>query len=414
MNATTTTIGNQIDASLRASAQTCNIAQERPQLISDVLAALSLTALSDADKQQLAMLRTTAGHISECLDIPLDQLTINALVPLAPQFTTYLQGRRHRPNAIRAYRNYLNVLLRKAKALGWTPAHPEVPKAWEPIIAALAKVTKARGIVRYAIAMGKTPSTLTDRDLSDWAQMMLTQKRSYNYVIHLQGEFRRELAKAGLAGTLPGIFREWKSQTSYCVPLESEKFPPALRQEVKTVLKWKQAPYAKGRRAKSQIRPISAKKVESAITQMYGFLVNVMPHLPESVSKVDPTSIRTLPDLVTPESVSAYIDWRINVRLSKGQSVASRLTGLCGALNEHPFYKDTDFKWLNALIDEIPLEPESQRRERKVRKYLPYDTVADVPNRIHGLRVEAERCGVKDLAWIVHDELLMNWLVQEP
>jgi hypothetical protein len=125
------------------------------------------------------MLRTTVGHICGCLNIPFDQLTIDALVGLAPRFTTYLQDRRHKPNAIRSYRNYAALLLRKAKELGWTPQHPEVPEAWEPVIAAVGKIKGARGIVSYAINMGKTPSTLTDDDLSSWGQMMLTQKRDY-------------------------------------------------------------------------------------------------------------------------------------------------------------------------------------------------------------------------------------------
>jgi integrase len=66
------------------------------------------------------------------------------------------------------------------------------------------------------------------------------------------------------------------------------------------------------------------------------------------------------------------------------------------------------------LIRGIPLEPESQRRERKERKYLPYDTVADVPRRIHETRLEAATRGPKALAYVVQDELLMKWLVVLP
>ena len=287
-----------------------------------------------------------------------------------------------------------------------------MPEAWEPILAAVAKIKGARGIVSYAINMGKTPSTLTDDDLSSWAQMMLTQKRDYQYVRRLQYEFRLELSRAGLAGNLPGIFRNWKSATSYFVPLED--FPPALRQEVQSVLQWKQAPYAKGRRAKSRLRPISARNLESAFTRLYGFLVNILPHLSESAIKVDPASIQTLPELVTPDSVSAFIDWWINVRLLKGRSLVVKLGTVCAALKEHPNYKGKDFAWLDELIQGIPFEPESQRRERKERKYLPYDTVADIPRRIHETQLEAATRSPKALAYVVHDELLMKWLVVLP
>jgi integrase len=405
MNAPASTIGNQIDASVRISSQSCNISLGKPQTIRDLLAALS-------DDKQLPMLRTTAGHISDCLNVPLDQLTIDALVDLDPRFTTYLQGRRHKHNSIRAYRNYAGVLLRKAKALGWTPQHPEVPVAWEPIIEALAKFKPACRIVSYAINMGKTPSTLTDDDLSSWAQLMLNQKRNYQYVRQLQSIFRRELTRAGLAGQLPGVFRNWEPAIKYFVPLKN--FPPKLRQEALAVLKWKQAPYAKGRRAKSKVRPISAGNLENAIAGQYGFLVNILPHLSESAIKVDPASIQTLPELFTPDSVSAFIDWYINIRQLPGQSLVSRLATICAALKEHPSYSDKEFTWFDELIRGIPLEPESQRRERKERKYLPYATAADIPRRIHETRLEAATRGVKDLAWVVRDELLMKWLVVLP
>jgi hypothetical protein len=128
--------------------------------------------------------------------------------------------------------------------------------------------------------------------------------------------------------------------------------PPELRREVLAVLKWKQAPYVKGRRPESKLRPISASNLEYAIARLYGFLVNILPHLPESASKVNTACIRTLPELVTPDSVSAFIDWLINVRRLSGRSVAAQLGVLCGALKE--YYKDRDFAWLRDLIEGIP------------------------------------------------------------
>jgi integrase len=402
MNAPTSTIGNQIDADVRVSSQSCNISHRKPRTVQDLLTAF-------CGHKQLPMLRTTAGHISDCLNVPFDQLTTDALVGLNSRFTTYLEGRRYKRNAIRSYRNYVNVLLRKAKELGWTPEHPEVPEVWEPIIAALAEVKPARGIVRYAISIGKTPSTFTDDDLSAWAQMMLSQKGSYGYVRQLQHIFRREIARAGLAGHLPGIFRNWKPATKYFVPLKD--FPPELRQEALAVLHWKQAPYAKGRRAKSKIRPISAVNLENAITGQYGFLVRILPHLPESAVKIDPASIKTLPELFTQDSASAFIDWWINNRKLQGQSLVSRLATICAALKEYPSYSDEDFTWFDELLREIPLEAESCRRERKEQKYLSYETVAEIPRKIHETRTEAATRGVKALAQAVHDELFMTWLV---
>jgi len=118
--------------------------------------------------------------------------------------------------------------------------------------------------------------------------------------------------------------------------------------------------------------------------------------------------------LVTPDLVSSFIGWLTNVRRMPGLSVATELSWLTGPLTAHPCYVDKDFTWLSRLIQEIPFEPESQRRERRLRKYLPYDTVADTPCRIHETRLKAPAAGRRDVAWAVHHELLMTWLVLEP
>ncbi len=189
---------------------------------------------------------------------------------LAPRFSTYLEGRHHKRNAVRSYRNYLGILIRKAEELGWTPQNPEIPQSWEPVVAAIKGLKGGRGIVTFAISLGKIPSTLTNDDLNSWAQMMLVQKRDYQYVSRLQHDFRRMLSKAGLAKTLPGIFKDWKSAEPYFVPLS--EFPPALHQEVSALLRWKQAPYVRSRKPRARLRAVSARNLQSIITQLYGFL----------------------------------------------------------------------------------------------------------------------------------------------
>lgn len=187
-----------------------------------------------------------------------------------------------------------------------------------------------------------------------------------------------------------------------------------MREDALAVVKWKQAPYAKGRRASSKVRPISAENLKNAIMGQYGFLLNVLPGLAGSTIKADPASIRTLPELFTPDLVSAFIDWAINTRKLKGQSMVARLATICAALKEYPSYAENDFSWYDELIRSIPLEPESQRRERKEQKYIAYEAAADIPRRIQETRQEAATRGVRPLAFTVHDELLMKWLVILP
>ena len=406
MSAPAAVIGTQHAKALRNAAQNHAIALEPLRSVADLLVRL-------AEDKHIGMLKTTAGHIADCVGRPFNELTIDALVGLVPRFTTYLEGRRHKRNAIRSYRNYLGMLVRKAKELGWRPQNAATPEAWAQVVASVQKLRGASSIVTFAVSLGRTPATLSDHDMDAWAQWMLVNKRDYQYVRTLGYRFRRELWKAGLAQKMPCLLSDWKVPSRrYFVPLE--QFPTELRREVLTLLKWKQAPYAVGRKARAKLRAISARNLKNAFTRLYGFLINVLPKMQDTAQRIDVASIRTLPELVTPDSIGAALEWWLNVRHLKGRSVAVKLGAVCAAMKEHPAYKGIDFGWFDKLLQGIPYEPESQRRTRKEKKYLPYDKVAEIPSKIHALRAAVAKEGPTKLAELVHDELVIQWLVFLP
>ena len=152
MNGIAPTIGTQNDTDVRGSARPVDSA-EKLRTVPDLLAVLQ-------NHKHIAMLRTTAGHISACLNVPVEELDIEALVGLRPRFTAYLIARRHKRNAVRSYRNYAGMLLREAKHLGWVTRETDVrvSEAWKPILTSVAKAVGCAGIVRYAIALGIMPS----------------------------------------------------------------------------------------------------------------------------------------------------------------------------------------------------------------------------------------------------------------
>src|SRR6267154_2376866 len=126
MTAPTLTIGTRIDVVPSNLWHSRNISPGALRTIQDLLTALQ----SDT---QISMLRTTAGHVAACLSQRLDQLAIDVLVDVAPQFTAYLMARHHKRNAVRSYRNYANMLVRKAKELGWEPSKSVVPAEWDAV-----------------------------------------------------------------------------------------------------------------------------------------------------------------------------------------------------------------------------------------------------------------------------------------
>lgn len=402
MNALPQPIGNKTDAGLRSSAPLVHISGQKLRTVNDLLASLSVDT-------QLPMLRTTAGHIATFLNVPVEKLEIEALIGVVPEFRAYLKKQRYKRNAANSYCNYAGVLLRKARELGWVESNAQVPKDWEEILSAVRSLKGARGIVNFAIRRCKTPATLTDDDLSRWGHMMLEQGKCYEYIHRLPQDFRRELNKAELANKIPGIFVDWKPSSTYFVPLCN--LPSGLRQEVEEMLRWRQAPYVQTRR-KKRLRAISARNLKNTIERFYGFIVNVRPTL--AVDRIaDDEKIDTLLDLVTPDRVDAYVDWRLNLRKGKGRSVVVQLGALCSALKEHPNYKEINFTWLDDLLRGIPYEAESRRRERKERKYLPYDTLAQVPGQIRAMRNKSPKI-TYEFARLLQDELVIQCLLILP
>jgi len=65
------------------------------------------------------MLHATAKQVSACLNKRPKQIGIDDLVAIRPRLKVYLQERRFKPNAVRAYRNYARMLVEIAGHFGW-------------------------------------------------------------------------------------------------------------------------------------------------------------------------------------------------------------------------------------------------------------------------------------------------------
>jgi hypothetical protein len=390
MNTSTPKIGTKTDADVRNSAHFIAISPQKLTTLRDLLEAL------DGDPC-LSMLRTTAGHISVCLNLPIEQVAIDSLVDLIPRFNVYFQERRYSRNAIRSYRYYVRLLLRRAKELGWIRRSSEISESWKPALAAAKKESGCAGVVHYAIQQGRTPGDFKDDDLIAWSEMMLKLKRSYRHVQQVKRDFRRVVSQAGLAQQFPGLsFRS--TPFRYAVPFSA--LPAQLRAEVAVVLKWKQDLFAPGRPQKARIRAISAKEIPVIIRRLYTYVTRTEPHC----------RIQSIPELVTETRVNGFVAWLLNERKIQGETLIPQL-GRLRATMRHPMYNNYDFGWLSALLSTIPQDSEPERLERKARKYLPYDVLCEIPDGIRDKRRQSANLTPLQVAFLVHDELLMRWLM---
>jgi hypothetical protein len=356
-------------------------------------------------------LETAAGHVSRFLGISLDQLSIDNLFELTQDFTqfkTYLRERKYKRHSIRSYCGFIKILTRKAKALGWLPRQPEVPESWTSVLAAV-KPYGCTNIVKYAIRHNLTPSEFGSDELAAWEETMVSKGQSFS-ALHRQGSnFRSALRKCRLAHLFPRICQPSSRHRRYSVPVSD--FSPSLRTEVESLLKWKQADFAPGRPRKCHHRAVTASRLESCFTRLYGFVSVVKNGTRDVAPAAAKDRITTLPALVNKANVTDWVAWRINERKNKGSGLTGDLGLLHAAMRYHPDYKTYDFKWFSELMLELPEDQESDLAESKARKYVPYDVLADIPRKLHEKRQEISTRGQRQMALLVHDEFLMRWLV---
>jgi hypothetical protein len=122
-------------------------------------------------------------------------------------------------------------------------------------------------------------------------------------------------------------------------------------------------------------------------------------------------NINSLPDLVTKETVSDFVEWSQEERRAKGASIKIGLSYLHSAIRQHPAYAEFDLKWFRKLLDAIELEKDSARKQRKAQKYLEYEAVEAIPIKLHAERARAAMKGSRRLARLVMHELLIRWLI---
>jgi hypothetical protein len=370
MSSQSIAIGTTIASTLPLASS--SVAPEATQLttIKDLLYIVA----SKGDKNT-PMLRTTAMRLSEFLNQPLSELPIDALVDVRIAFKIYLKDRRYSATSIRTYCHLTVRLLRWAEELGWVSSKQSVEEAWTPLLAALTGNPRSHtGAIRFAIRNGKTPAQFSSADLDAWGEELLSTGRQYRTVRQSKWQFRKSVAQTGLGGLLTNLERV-AHRTTYRIPLAD--FPEPLRAEVREIIAWKTARYAKGRPQKIRLRPVSAKLLESCIARLYGFAKNIGGF----------TEIETLTALFTEEVVGSFIEWGVNVRML-GLSTLMRLSMLYGAMRHHPKYKTQNFSWFSPLFAEVPESSDDELRAKKAAKSVSFEVLQEIPDQIRSDQVK--------------------------
>ncbi len=358
-----------------------------------------LAILQKNPTRSFKMLRTVCGHLSKYFDLPGDQIPFDLIEIRKRGFRPFLESRRYTENSIRSYVYQQRKLLKAAMRCGWDPdGNPS--DAWKPLLE-LAVKERLTDIVRHFAGSLTSPNEVTKEAVDQWGEDRIRDGLMFTTVASKKNGFWLLLQKAGWIGSTPTHLMKFDH---YGVPLE--KMPEGLRSDVQTLLAWKQAAYAPGRPKKGKIRAVTANGIRLLICQFTGFVMNVCGY--------SPTSFK---DLLQKQFVEGFVAWAINERGIKGNSIGPRLAQVYAMVKYHPAYINTDYSWLGPLIDGIPLEDAAERRKRKSTKFVDYDELSSIPDKIRAEREAYAKKKKRDprrIAELAQEEFLVRWFAVLP
>jgi hypothetical protein len=392
MSSSCITFGNETATELQVSS--CFGVSSRTSL-SSVKDLLDQIKFSGLDKKKMSMLGTVATRFSEFANVAVSNLPLEALLDTQP-FADWLRQRRYSGRSVRSYCHQVRQLLHHAEKLGWLSADIAISRTWEAVVPVLSRARVPSNLVQFAILRRRTPATFSDADLENWGETMIGRGRKYKTVRRIKSCFRKAIVDGGF-GHLFSAVNLHPQPSRYGIRICD--MPEPLRSEVQELLRWKQVRFAKGRPQRGRIRAVTARTAESLICRLYGFAMRL----------VGQGSITRLLELLTRDIIEAFFDWALNERNLRSDSLRG-LTILYSAVHYHPKYQIHDWKWFGALFTQLPEDSESERLQRKARKCLPYDVLSAVPDQIKAIRQRSTNV-VTRMSWLIHDELLMRFLL---
>ena len=178
--------------------------------------------------------------------------------------------------------------------------------------------------------------------------------------------FRRLIFQRGLAPHMPGL-RD-PLDNNYGVPFD--KLPNPLHDQILGLLESKTAEFDPDRPRRAKMREISAESLKREFCRIYGY-----------ATKILEKTISTLPELLNRELITAFAGWCLNKRKVCGCSVEVDLGRICG-VRYYPLLASMDFSWLPKLMANLPKRSEEEIQAKKEGKWLDYDILDGIPERI--------------------------------
>ncbi len=388
MNYATVPIGTPIAVYLPPSSANSAVSGTNLETLSDLL-----DIWETCPPRELAMLRTTSSLLTAFLGKSPDQITIDTVSESRDGFRAYLVSRTYAKNSVRSYVNYVRILLESATALGWKQG-TALDREWVGIQEHVTSHECSK-IIKHFVHTGKRPAAITTDDTEGWIQGAVEKGLLYRGARRQSNVFWRILLEYGLTTQAPlGAVRKER------YGLSMEDMPAGLRSDINQLLHWKLAPFVMDRPNNERIRPVTAKTLREVLCSLAGFAISIY----------GAKNVTSLPTLITQEIIGKYAEWSLEVRGVKPGTIQHVIGLISGPMTQYPAYKSLDLSWLKTILGALPIEPRSEGKARKAKKYLEYSVIEAIPSTIHAGRSAAAKKGGRHLAKLAQDELMLMWL----
>jgi len=326
-----------------------------------------------------------------------EETAIHLLDTEQERFVEYLRGRQHTADTVRSYRYAINLLLKAARQHGWEIPSQVLPQEWATVMA-LASEKEVQSIVRFAVRIGKSPSTLNEDDLSIWCQERIQAGRALSTCRSNVSLFRSLMSRPELSHLQPLVR---VAPAHYGTPLR--EMTSSLRNEVEALLRFV-TDDLEFDRSGGPLRPDTANGLLGAIERLVGFVEHILgTHRAGALSVV-----------FTKANVTQYLKWALKERGVLGQSLFKDISTIRAAVKKHPEYVNLDLSWLRAVLEKLPRVTQAEIDRRKEKKYISFEAANAIPSKIRQARTRAKNQTEGEQAISVRNELIMLWLVILP
>jgi hypothetical protein len=124
--------------------------------------------------------------------------------------------------------------------------------------------------------------------------------------------------------------------------------------------------------------------------------------------------VDSIVDLFTPQVIRGFAELLKTEHDCKRTSIVGRIGRMVNAIRLHPSFHHFDLSWVYGVLRDFPIEDPEKVRSRRRTKEVGYDLLTSMLEQMSSEKHTLKEPLAEELAWRVHDELLILWMTTYP